>query len=188
MRKANKKESMVAVCIGTLFLNIAGLYSADAAVDPNILSVAELNSGIRKKITTEELRKTFRQVTYYTATPWTEKNDRVEYRGPYLKDVLSKSGFENFKTLRVTAYDNFNSRITREEVDTYNPILAVARKCLPVDVDEGSCRTVEDFRPLTMLDKGPIFIVWPLSKLPDSYVPTRNAIWVFFPVLLQAEP
>jgi hypothetical protein len=38
-----------------------------------------------------------------------------------------------------------------------------------------------------MVEKGPIFIVWPYDKLPDTYVPARNAIWVFFPVILRAE-
>jgi hypothetical protein len=114
-------------------------------------------------------------------TPWTSANEKIEYRGPLLANVLAKAGMTAAQEVKVVAFDNFVSDIRMEEIRSYNPSLAVERRC-----NESLSPPDQDFSSISMVEKGPIFIVWPFDQLPASYVPARNSIGVFFPVILRA--
>ncbi|MFD9900937.1 hypothetical protein [Mesorhizobium sp. NPDC059025] len=137
--------------------------------------------------TIEDLKKQFQQQTYKTRTPWTKEDERIVFRGPFLRDVLSKSGIYNGLNIRIIAYDDFTSDILSEEIEQYDPILAVEQSCTDSDRTKGNCDSNQEFRSITMLEKGPIFVVWPFDRLPRGYIPARNSIWVFFPVVLRQQ-
>ncbi|MBN9244887.1 MAG: hypothetical protein J0I98_19050 [Mesorhizobium sp.] len=172
----------------TAVLAIAGATAVNAAFDnPNKITVQDASGKEIETFSIEQLKAEFSQQTYNTRTPWTQKDKKIVYRGPLLTDVLAKSGLAETPAIKVVAYDNFVSEIRMDEIRSYKPILAVERQCTQDDRVHGRCEADQEFRPISMVEKGPIFIVWPYDRLPDTYVPARNAIWVFFPVVLRAE-
>ncbi|WP_137935405.1 hypothetical protein [Mesorhizobium comanense] len=88
--------------------------------------------------------------------------------------------------VEVVAFDNFVSDIRMDEIRSYNPRLAVARRCNEKD-KAGSLSPRTRISALSAwVEKGPIFIVWPFDQSPASYMPARNSTWVFFAVILRA--
>jgi len=172
----------------TAVLAITGATAANAAFDnPNKITVQDASGKEIGTFSIAQLKAGFSQQTYNTRTPWTQKDGKIAYRGPLLTDVLAKSGLAETPAIKVIAYDNFVSEIRMDEIRSYMPILAVERQCTQDDRVHDRCEADQEFRPISMVEKGPIFIVWPYEKLPDTYVPARNAIWVFFPVVFRAE-
>jgi hypothetical protein len=172
----------------TAVLAIAGATAANGGFDnPNKITVQDTSGNEIDTFSIEQLKAGFSQQAYNTRTPWTQQGEKIVYRGPLLTDVLAKSGLGKSPAIKVIAYDNFVSEIRMDEIQTYRPILAVERQCTQDDRVHDRCEADQEFRPISMVEKGPIFIVWPYDKLPDTYVPARNAIWVFFPVILRAE-
>lgn len=155
-------------------------------LDPNEVSVQDVSGKTKAVFSVKQLRAEFPQQTYDTRTPWTSEDEKIEYRGPLLANVLAKAGTTAAEEVKVVAYDNFVSDIRMDEILSYNPILAAERRCTENDKAGSLCPPGQDFRPISMVEKGPIFIVWPFDQLPASYVPARNSIWVFFPVILRA--
>lgn len=86
------------------------------------------------------------------------------------------------------AFDEFLTQVRMQEIDDYEPILAIERACTDEDLRQGRCTEGQDFLPLPMREAGPFFIVWPIEALPESYVPARNSIWVWFVVALRPAP
>ncbi|WP_143748462.1 hypothetical protein [Mesorhizobium carmichaelinearum] len=155
-------------------------------LDPNQVSVQDASGKTIAVFSVKQLQAEFPQQTYDTRTPWTSDNEKIEYRGPLLANVLAKAGITAAQEVKVVAFDNFVSDIRMDEIRSYNPILAVERRCNENESANPHCAPGQDFRPISMVEKGPIFIVWPFDQLPASYVPARNSIWVFFPVILRA--
>jgi hypothetical protein len=162
--------------------------SAVDVLDPNIMTIKDVQGEAVETFSTEQLKTVFSQQTYNTRTPWTAEGETVTYRGPLLADVLSKTGQANGASVRVTAYDDFYSDITMDEIGSYHPIIAVERNCTEEDRQRAVCAPEQEFRPISMVEKGPMFMVWPYDSLPDYYHPSRNAIWVFFPISVQPLP
>lgn len=161
--------------------------SAQAAPrDPNELRVQDSSGKTIVVFTVKQLRSDFEQQTYDTRTPWTDEGETAVFRGPLLASVLQRAGLDDVASLKVIAYDDFVSEIHMDEIRSYKPILAVERQCSDKDGSRSICSPGKDFRPISVVEKGPIFIVWPFDQLPASYVPARNSIWVFFPVILRA--
>jgi hypothetical protein len=136
--------------------------------------------------TAEQLRSTFEQQTYDTRTPWTGEHETIVFRGPLLETVLERAGLADAPSFKIVAYDDFIAEVPRADILSYKPILAVQRKCSDIDRATARCAPGQDFRPIDLLEKGPIFVVWPFDQLPSSYIPARNAIWVFFPIIVRA--
>lgn len=188
MRISNKT---VLTALSVMAASVACLSVPASAVDvldPNIMTIKDVQGEPVESFSTEQLKTVFEQQTYDTRTPWTAEGETVIYRGPLLNDVLSKTGQANGASVRVTAYDDFYSDITMEEIGSYNPIIAVERNCTEEDRQSAVCAPEQEFRPISMVEKGPMFMVWPYDSLPDYYHPSRNAIWVFFPVSVQPLP
>ncbi|RWJ01255.1 MAG: hypothetical protein EOR73_14240 [Mesorhizobium sp.] len=156
----------------------------DMPGDPNRLRIEDASGKTIAVFTVQQLQSDFEQQTYDTRTPWTHEHETIVYRGPLLESVLKRTGLANAADLKIIAYDDFVSEIHMDEIRSYKPILAIERKCS--DKDGSTCSPGKDFRPISMTEKGPIFIVWPFDQLPASYVPARNSIWVFFPVILRS--
>ncbi|MHA6645210.1 putative pterin-binding protein [Mesorhizobium sp. A623] len=179
----------VLVCVLAIILIFALPLNCAAqrlSSDPNELRVEDASGRMVALFTVEQLKSVFEQQTYDTRTPWTGEHETIAFRGPLLETVLEQAGVADADVIKVVAYDDFISEIHRDEILSYKPILAVQRKCGDADRATSRCLPGQAFRPIDLLEKGPIFIVWPFDKLPTSYVPARNSIWVFFPTILRA--
>jgi hypothetical protein len=162
---------------------IACAHAAVAAyTEPNVLTIEGVTQGEAEQYHVDRLRSEFENITIETRTPWTKDGEVVTYRGPKIADVLRQHELDRAKSVQFIAYDNFTSEITIEEIQTYGPIFAVDRACVETDRQSGRCTPDQTFTPLAPEEQGPIFLVWPYEDLPDSYVPARNSIWVWFVV------
>ncbi|MCX8571093.1 hypothetical protein [Aminobacter sp. MET-1] len=157
--------------------------------DPGTFAVEEAAGKPIKVFTTDQLRTVFENVTIDTKTPWSTTDDeKIQWRGPLLLDVLQSGGLDKNSSVQIMAYDDFLSEIKLDEIRSYNPIIAIERTCTATDITNGLCKEGQDFRPIDLSERGPHFIVWPLDELPSSYVPARNSIWVFFPIAARPTP
>lgn len=180
------RHNILTLTLSSVFVIAAWSASAASYDNPNMVSVENASGQALKTFSTEQLKAEFPQQTYDTRTPWTKDNETIVYRGPKLKDVLAKGGISENPGIKIVAYDNFVSEVRGDEIEQFEPILAVERKCTDDDRAKSLCKGGQEFRPINMLEKGPIFVVWPYDRLPSDYVPARNSIWVFFPVALRS--
>lgn len=153
--------------------------------DPNILTIEDEAHKGPDKYPVDALRSRYQNVEIETRTPWSKEGEIVIFRGPRIADVLREHGLDAGRSVQFIAYDNFTSEITLEEIEKYNPILAIDRACQEVDRTSGRCMPGQDFTPLAPEEQGPIFLVWPYEDLPAAYVPARNSIWVWFVVSIR---
>ncbi|WP_407866658.1 hypothetical protein [Phyllobacterium phragmitis] len=135
--------------------------------------------------TVEELKRAFPTHERDTPTPWMPRDQTIGFRGPYLNDLLKKY-LPGETSVEIIAYNGFSSILMRDEIEKYNPILAIERRCDDQDRKRGLCSAEQIYRPLQLDDGGPLFLVWPLDELPASYIPARNAIWVWFVVAVRS--
>jgi len=158
-----------------------------AAYDPEKLIIKDASGSLLKIFSIDELKESFSQRVYETRTPWTKTKQKILCRGPLLKDVLASAGIADNISIKVTAYDDFICRIHKDEIQKFAPILAVETACTDEDYSHDICHKGQKFRPIGIIEKGPIFIVWPHNDFARDYFPVRNAIWVFFPVMIQPD-
>ncbi|TIQ26286.1 hypothetical protein [Mesorhizobium sp.] len=183
-----RRDTLASCLAFAVAMAVAGPTAGNGAfADPDTLTLEDASGKAIQTLTVEQLKTEFPQQTYDTRTPWTKEDEKIVYRGPLLKDIWAKTGLANVAKVKVVAYDDFVSELRMDEIQSYAPILAVERQCTKDDRSQGRCKGDQQFRPITMNEKGPIFMVWPFDRLPASYVPARNAIWVFFPVVLRAD-
>lgn len=161
-----------------------GSYAA-AYSDPKTFTVENASGEPLATYTISQLKSEFPIQTYDTRTPWTDDGATRIYRGPRLEDVLAKHDLTESPSVRIIAYDDFVSDIRHEEITAYVPILAIELGCTEDDRAARRCKPDQEFRPIMMKEKGPIFLVWPLDDLPAAYTPARNSIWVWFPVAVR---
>lgn len=183
-----RRELIALLSVGVFALVPMAAPVLGAYVDPNLLSVEKAPGDILATYSIDQLKTEFPNQTYATRTPWTGEGETTTFRGPLFKSILAKHGFDAKSAVQVIAYDNFVSEIRLDEINNYSPILAVERQCTGKDRRGGQCQGGQDFRPITLRESGPIFIVWPYDQLPNDYVPARNSIWVWFVVALRPVP
>lgn len=171
---------------------LAGLPSARAApVGYEDTQVLRIESAPGQAVATygpEQLKHDFPLRVIEIRTPWTGEGEKIRYRGPDLKDVLARNGLNSAPSIEVFAYNDFITTIRMDEIDEYEPILAMERACSAEDRRTGRCRDGEEYTALRLEDAGPYYIVWPFEQLPGSYVFGRNSIWVWFVVALRPAP
>ncbi|MFB2874335.1 molybdopterin-dependent oxidoreductase [Aeromonas jandaei] len=83
-----------------------------------------------------------------TKTPWTEGSHT--YRGVLLRELVKKYGLKSSE-VKAMAVNDYWAAVPVEDGDKY-PVL-VAEK--------------QDGKPLTLRNKGPLWIIYPLSDYPD---------------------
>lgn len=83
-------------------------------------------------------------------TPWTSDIEKIEYRVPLLANVLAKAGMTAAQEVKVVACDNFVSDIRMDEIRSYNPSLAVERRCNEKDKAGSLSRPDQDFSSISM--------------------------------------
>ncbi len=84
----------------------------------------------------------------HTRTPWFQH--AVTFTGPRLWDVLQRLGAHG-QTLRVRALNDYAVDLPASDAGRYNPILAWQI----------------NGQPLTVRDKGPLFLVYPFDQHPE---------------------
>jgi len=83
-------------------------------------------------------------------TPWTE--GATEFDGPYLKAVLDAAGAHG-KTLRVKALNDYAADVPVEDATDYETVLALKM----------------NGKPMSVRDKGPLFMIYPFDKNHELY-------------------
>jgi hypothetical protein len=169
-------------------LLITGLLFAGSAAaqapDPDSLTIRGMGKA-QTVYSINQLRNEFTLRERVTATPWSGKKT-ISFRGPLLKDILSRNNVSGAREFEVQAYNDFMARVTAAEIDTYSPILALEQKCVDEDRSNGLCSAGQSYRPLSVDDGGPLYLIWPLQDLPEAYVLGRKSIWVWFVVAVQS--
>ncbi len=101
------------------------------------------------------------QVEFETATPWTLGTHR--YRGPTLKSVLAAQQVDNASAIDVAALNGYQQRVD----------LSLFAK-VPLTLVR-----YQDDKPLTRRNKGPLWLLVPLSAHPDMDVSAihNNMVW-----------
>ena len=163
------------------------LANADAA-DMTILSIEQSKGTVLEKYTPDAIKTAFTMHVLETRTPWTKDGKAVRFRGPFLLEILAKNHLDSVKSIQAYAYNDFVTEIETSEIRQFSPILAMERQCTDEDRKTAKCAVGQDYVPLGVNDGGPYYLVWPMDQLPQSYVPTRNSIWVWFVATIRPAP
>lgn len=101
------------------------------------------------------------QVEFETATPWTLGTHR--YRGPTLKSVLAAQQVDSASAIDVAALNGYQQRVD------LSPFAKVPLTLV----------RYQDDKPLTRRNKGPLWLLVPLSAHPDMDVSAihNNMVW-----------
>ncbi len=116
----------------------------------------------KREITLDEAALTaLPQVEFETATPWTLGTHR--YRGPTLKSVLAQQQVDSASAIDVAALNGYQQRVD----------LSLFAK-VPLTLVR-----YQDDKPLTRRNKGPLWLLVPLSAHPDMDVSAihNNMVW-----------
>jgi hypothetical protein len=95
-----------------------------------------------------------------TSTPWTD--GVVEFKGPTLASVLDAVGSTG-KTLHAVAVNDYAVDLDAGELRHYGAILAMT----------------QDGRPLSLRDRGPLWLVLPRDQHPELMDEAHNAKWIW---------
>ncbi|EQC05331.1 hypothetical protein K931_05441 [Aeromonas salmonicida subsp. pectinolytica 34mel] len=93
------------------------------------------------------------QTQFKTATPWT--TDMHDYRGPTLAAVLAAQGVKNVSKIAVSALNGYQQVVDLALFEEA-PLTLVRH---------------EDGKPLTRRNKGPLWLLIPLSSYPKLDIP-----------------
>lgn len=96
-----------------------------------------------------------------TETPWTE--GKVAYLGVLLSDLLRWAGGEGARKIKLVALNNYSATVPIQEIRSY-PVL-VAFKA--------------DGKMMRVRDKGPIWVIYPLSDYPELDTPKIHSHMVW---------
>jgi hypothetical protein len=90
-------------------------------------------------------------------------NGKVAYRGPLMRDVLAQLGLDGVSEVRLVAANDYFVDIPTEDFLAYDAILAMEA----------------DGTPLSRRDKGPLWLMYPISDHPELNDPIylRRLIW-----------
>ena len=139
-----------------LFLSATSPAQADSALtlSDGAADAEELN------FTLDEL-SALPQTTIVTENEFT--TGAVEYRGPLVRDVLEHLSLDEVEMLRFTAANDYYVDIPTSDFRRYNAILALEA----------------DGKQLSRRDKGPLWLMYPISDNPDLQDPVyvHRLIW-----------
>lgn len=101
------------------------------------------------------------QVTVVTENEFADGT--VAYRGPLVRDVLAQLGMDHVTVVRLVAANDYFVDIPTEDFRNYDVILAMEA----------------DGRRLSRRDKGPLWLMYPISGHPELDDPAylRRLIW-----------
>jgi hypothetical protein len=94
----------------------------------------------------------------------------VAYTGPLVREVLDHAAFEDVETVRVVAFNDYFIDIPARDFDAYDVIFALEA----------------DGVKLSRRDKGPIWLMYPISDHPELRDPVYNSRLVWQVIRLEA--
>lgn len=83
-------------------------------------------------------------------TPWTEGN--TEFKGPLLRNILKAAGAHGSK-IHIIALNDYAAELPIEDAEKFDTILA----------------TQMNGKPMSVRDKGPLFLIYPFDTNPELY-------------------
>lgn len=89
-----------------------------------------------------------------TTTPW--HTGQPAFSGPLLREILKAAGAQG-QTLRMSALNDYRVDIPADDAERYDVIVA----------------RLLDGRPMSVRDKGPLFVMYPFDRHPDL----RNTVY-----------
>ncbi len=101
------------------------------------------------------------QKTVITTTPWTEGSH--SYTGVLLRDLLDKQGLQKASKLNAKALNDYVTTITVADVYKYDVLLALT----------------QDGKLLTRRNKGPVWVIYPLSQYPELDKPSYHSAMIW---------
>ena len=111
------------------------------------------NDGLRAQFDMSMLER-LPQTSFSTSTPWYPQPHK--FTGPLLRDVLAAAGAHGVQ-VRAFALNDYRVDIPFEDATRYDVIVA----------------HLLDGKPMTVRNKGPLFVVYPFDAQPDL----RNAVY-----------
>ncbi len=153
-----------------LFALLSGLVLPAQAADSIILTVKAAGCCANKGEQTFTLAQldALPQTTVTTITPWT--NGKHSYQGVRLNVLLDQLGI-TANTIKATALNAYWAKLPVDDARKYPVLLA----------------TRQDGQVLTRRNKGPIFIIYPLSDYPDLDQERTHSFMVWQAVRIDAE-
>lgn len=101
------------------------------------------------------------QKSITTTTPWTE--GAHTYSGVLLRDLLNHLALKDVVTLNATALNNYFASLSVADAYQYDVLLALT----------------QDGKLLTRRNKGPIWVVYPLSQHPELDKPSHHSAMIW---------
>lgn len=143
-----------------LLLAAAALAAHPALASDTALTLASEQNGNTLEFTLEELAA-LPQATIATENEFTD--GEVEYSGPLVRDVLEHLALDEAETIRFTAANDYYVDVPSSDFRRYNVILALEA----------------DGARLSRRDKGPLWLMYPLSDHSELKDPIYNTrlIW-----------
>ena len=132
-------------------------WALDKPAGPVVLTlsgrVRSVNDGANAQFDMAML-EAMEQQTLLTRTPWFAQARR--FTGPLLRDVLALAGAQG-NTLRLIALNDYRVDMPMDDVQRHDVLLA---------------RLIDD-KPLSVRDKGPLFVIYPFDSRPEL----RSAVY-----------
>ncbi len=144
----------------SLALGLLGPQAILAATETNAEPVLLTVKGPHPLSFTASQLRQLPQKEIKTETPWTEGVH--VFRGVLLRDVLQLAGIQT-KTLTAKALNDYSAPIDTEDAYSYDVLLA----------------TLQDGKPMSRRNKGPIWVIYPLSQHAElnQTVYHRKMVW-----------
>ncbi len=143
-----------------LFAASFGSFASAPARAQTLLTVINTASGETRELTRADL-EALPQVTVVTANEFVDGKRR--FRGPLARDIQKLAGAEGARFALMRAANDYEVEVPTAEFRKYDAILALTM----------------DGRPLSRRDKGPIWMIYPMSDYPELQDPVYNSrlIW-----------
>lgn len=156
---------MIGIACGFPGALAAGLFSltlvlgAPALAQPVLTLMADA-AGETVELTSEDL-EALPQQTVVTANEFAE--GEVAYRGPLARDVLDRLELDELETVRFIAANDYYVDVPTSDLREYDVILAMEA----------------DGKRLSLRDKGPLWLMYPISDHPELNDPLyiSRLIW-----------
>jgi hypothetical protein len=142
-------------CRLLLFIGVTILVPAAAAPAEVALRLVSAGRSEVRELTLAELAA-FPQVAVRTENEFSD--GLITYRGPLVRDVLAELGLERLRAVRFVAANDYYVDIPTSDFARYDVILAMEA----------------DGKPLSRRDKGPLWLMYPIS----DHEPLRNPIYL----------
>jgi len=143
-----------------LILLLVTCFTAPLVRAQTALTVLQITGSREQVFTLEDLRN-LNQVEILTANEFVD--GQKLFRGPLARDVLTAMDIQVSAGIKLTAANDYQVEIPVRELFDYNVILALEI----------------DGKPLSLRDKGPIWVIYPMSDHAELRDPVFNShlVW-----------